>query len=133
MVTVESAGFKGGNYAKISLNDMPVFMPNNESGNDRGLHMVIVDAATGVIQDAQIFDTYKTSDALKVWQSKEWVAGDIVVAACKDDCANNLSEECKEWFENMGSKEIWRLKPGQAFAFIGTKGGFRAVEKRGQS
>ena len=119
MVTAESAGFKGGNYAKISLNDMPVFMPNNESGHDRGLHMVIVDAATGVIQDAQIFDTYKSSDSLSAWQSKEWTAGDIVVAACKDDCATNLTEECKEWFENLGSDEISDIGFRQAWVLIG--------------
>ena len=49
--------------------------------------------------------------------------GHIVVAACKDDCVTKLSEKGKLWFENMGSKDILKLKYRCGFAFIGIFGG----------
>ena len=58
----------------------------------------------------------------------------IIVAACKDECVNHLSNKCKLWFTAMGSKEIWKLKYRRGFVFIGTSGKpSSALEKRGIS
>ena len=36
--------------------------------------------------------------------------GDIIVAACMDDCISNMSEAGKEWLSNLGSEEIDNLE-----------------------
>ena len=52
-----------------------------------------------------------------------WIPdGYIIVAACKDDCRFNLSEEVMCWFASIGSNAIWRLKNFHSFAFIGKVG-----------
>ena len=95
--------------------------------------MVIISPLNGEVQSAQVFKTNESSKDFDDFITYDIETGDIILVAFNNDAIGKLSENAKEWFENMGSKEIWRLKPGQAFAFIGTKGGFRAVEKRGQS
>ena len=37
---------------------------SNESGHYRGLHIVIINPFTGIVESAQVFDTYKTSKRL---------------------------------------------------------------------
>ena len=54
--------------------------------------------------------------------SKRIPVGYIVVAACMDDCAANLSHTARQWFADMGSKEIENLRYRQGFAFIGIRG-----------
>ena len=56
--------------------------------------------------------------------------GHIVVAACQDECANQLSWECKKWFEAMGSQEISNLKYRESFSFIGVMGKSQPNEKK---
>ena len=36
--------------------------------------------------------------------------GFIVIAACMDDFAAEFSDYGKKWFEELGSKEIWKIK-----------------------
>ena len=47
-----SVGFKGGNYAKIIIHDKAINFNQNESGNFRGLHLVIINQLTGKIEKA---------------------------------------------------------------------------------
>ena len=51
------------------------------------------------------------------------------VAVCEDDCVTALSEPCKQWFADMGSKEIWKLTYRNGFAFIGVSGRNECNEK----
>ena len=37
-----SAGFDAGNYAKISINNIPILMKPNINNNFRGLHIVVI-------------------------------------------------------------------------------------------
>ena len=48
-----------------------------------------------------------------------------------DECASKLSDAGKEWFRNLGSREINKLKYRQSWAFIGIKGRNLSYEKRG--
>ena len=55
-----------------------------------------------------------------------------MVAACKDDCVTNLSENAKKWFADLGSQEIYNLEYRQSFVFIGITGQKEnCQEKRG--
>lgn len=46
----------------------------------------------------------------------------MVVAACREECANNLSISVQLWFDDMGSQEIFNVQYRQGFAFIGCMG-----------
>ena len=114
IVQAMSAGYAAGNFARIYLNDRQITLLPNENKHDRGLHMVVINPASGKVVLAQVFDTYKSSDMfeelfVKSKRMLELSFGYIVAAACKDDCVRNLSEDAKQWFSDMGSKEIKNL------------------------
>ena len=47
---------------------------------------------------AKIFDTYKSSSALESFietKLTDLKFGDIIIAACKDECSSNLSDKVK--------------------------------------
>ena len=113
---------KGKKFAEISINNSPVKMPKNENGNFRGLHIVILDPKNGKIENSQVFDTFKSSDALEEFIKFNVPDGKIVIAACQDECTSELSEKAKKWFLDMGSNEILDLKYREGFAFIGISG-----------
>ena len=77
-----------------------------------------------------MFDTYKASEKFEEFID-EVPGGHIVVAACKDDCATNLSRKAKKWFKKMGSKEVGKIRYRCAFVFVGIVGAKEASEKRG--
>lgn len=97
-------------------------MQQNENGNDNGLHLVVINAASGKVENARLFDTGTSSTALDEFIKFDVNKDDIVVAACNGDCAKKLSENGREFFEFMGSKQIWKLKANHSYAFIGVKG-----------
>ena len=129
LIQVSSAGFKGGNFAKISINDAQVEVEKNDRGHDRGLHIVVIDPVNGEVELAKVFDTYWDSKEFETWIYQGIPDGSIVCAACKDDCRSSLSVGVKLWFDMMGSQEIWNLEYRQGFAFIGIIGKTREERK----
>ena len=73
------------------------------------MQIVIVNPNSGIILAAKCFDTYSSSETFEDFIRKV-PTGVIVICACKDDCAKNLSRKVKNWFGEMGSKEIWKVK-----------------------
>ena len=132
-IQAQSAGFDGGNLARITINGTSVNIEKNVNGNYRGLHLAIINPFNGNVESAQVFDTYKSSEQLdefiEVPANQAISEGFIIVAACKDDCVTHLSQKAKSWFADMGSKEIHNLKYRQAFAFIGVSGKKEFQEK----
>ena len=122
IIQVKSAGFDSGNFAKITINEVPIVLKPNSNDHYRGLHIVLVSLLNKKIIFAKVFDTYKSSVDFDKFIQYEVPDGHIVVAACKDDCVTKLSENGKLWFENMGSKDIRNLKYRCGFAFIGISG-----------
>ena len=61
LIQASSAGYKGGDFAKISINDIPVVVQKNCNNHYRGLHIVIINPQSGKIELAQVFDTYQSS------------------------------------------------------------------------
>lgn len=72
--------------------------------------MVLINPYNGIVELARVFDTYKSCGAFEAFIDKEIPRGYIICAACMDDCASNLSENAKRWFEMFGSKEIRNIK-----------------------
>ena len=120
VVKVESAGFNAGNFAKISINDVPIEVAENESGHFRGLHLVVVDLDTANVEFTKVFDTFKSETTFLAFTlSYDFPENHIVICACKDECMTGLKYKSKTWFQKMGSYEIWELKYREGFAFIG--------------
>ena len=81
----------------------------NSSSHCRGLHMLIICPISRKIKVQKCFDTYTSSEDLEKLIDNEILDGDFVIAACKDECARNLSHKVKAYFSEMGSTEIWNL------------------------
>ena len=121
MIQASSAGFNAGDSAEIIVNDVKVEFQPNEQNHYRGLHVAQLDPTNGKVIMARVFDTHSTSQGLEAF-IKTVPVGHIVVAACKDECASNLSQTARQWFVSMGSQEISRLQYREGFVFIGTNG-----------
>lgn len=130
IVQATSAGFENGNCVEITIDEITVEMERNENNHDRGLHIVVINQTDGMVETAQVFDTYKTSVTFDAFISGAIPQGRIVVAACKDECITQLSDAGKTWFEEMGSTEIRKLEYRQGFAFIGIMGQNQEVNEK---
>ena len=86
------------------------------------MHIVVFNPFAGKIVSAQVFDTYQTAAGFDNFITQTLPDGFIVIVACKDECMTSLTNQRKQWFANMGSKEIWSLGYRCAFAFIGVAG-----------
>lgn len=76
----------------------------------------------GLVEYSYVFDTYKSSYVLEQFinnVSVDMPHGFIIVAVCKDECSKKLTDNCKDWFRGIGSKQIDKLKYRHSFAFIG--------------
>lgn len=104
-IRAKSSGFDGSNLAEITIDDKPVTVHRSGQDNSRGLHLVIINPFTGIVEMAQVFDTYQDgacfADFIKWYDIPD---GYIIVAACKDDCVSKLTDKGKEFFAKMGSK-----------------------------
>ena len=130
LIQAVSSGFDGRDYARITINDAQVPVKENHTGNYRGLHIVIINPENGHISFAGVFDTYTSSEHLEKFIAHDVPRNHIIVAACKDECVKNLSQTCKMWLSDMGSKEIWNLEYRCSYAFIGISGKQKAIEQR---
>ena len=132
---MSSAGFNAGNYAKISINDVPVVFERNENRNFRGLHIVIINSKDGKVEMTKIFDTYDSSKEFEKFITQNLPAHSIVIAACQDECSKNLSDDVKRWFTDMGSSEVWDIGYRCSFAFIGVNSGGTStvIEKKAET
>lgn len=120
LIQAQSAGFQTGDFAIIKVNNQQHMFKPNDKGTYRGMHVCILNGKTGNVMWSEIFDTYHSSDAFEYFCSCELVEeGQIVIAACRDDAAKNLSMSVRQWFKNMGSKEIFDLKYRESYVFIG--------------
>ena len=112
VVQVQAAEAEGGGFAYVTIDDEPVVVDCNENNHYRGLHIVVINPNNGQVEQAKVFDTYKSSAILEIFIKDKVPEGHIVVAASKDECARKLSNTVKMWFKNMGSEEIGQLELG---------------------
>ena len=97
----------------------------NESGHDRGLHVVIINNSNGKIEFAKVFDTFKSSSQLEQFITQDFLEippGSIIVLACKDECTKEITEGIKKWLINLGCYSMENLKYRCGFVFIGFTG-----------
>ena len=49
LIQSKSAGFDGGNYAQITINDVPIQVERSETNKYRGLHIIIINPSNGQV------------------------------------------------------------------------------------
>ena len=124
-ITAESGGLRYGKYAVIKLNGSVVNIPYK--GYDRGLHVMVVDEASGKITETRVFDTsaesgaYSSSDQF-IWLIEAQPQGRLVVIAIKEEAIAHMSDDAKRACESIGSALIWRVGHGDSWAIVGRKG-----------
>ena len=124
-ITAISAGLRSGKYANITLNRSVVEIPY--VGYDRGLHVMMVDEASGIITETQVFDTSAESGAHS--SSDQFISlieaqpqGRLVAIAIKEEAIAHMSDDAKRACESIGSALIWRVGHGDSWAIVGRKG-----------
>ena len=130
VIQASSAGYLGGCSARITMNEEPISFEQNAHEHHRGLHIAIIDPENGKVISKKVFDTYITSKRFEAFLKLGIPPGSIVVAAGQDECAEQLSTYVKQWFADMGSKDVFQLEYRCAFAFIGINGKRQANEKK---
>lgn len=129
-ISAHSSGFVSGNKATIMVNDKNILEKPN-----RGINVAVL---AGQNHEAIFVKTYDTFGSEKA--SEQLAAdlatvplGSVIVAAVRDEASSKLTQSVKDFFSNMGSKEINQLQYRDGWLFLGIKGTKSHVEKRGKS
>lgn len=117
-----------GNNARIVVNDEDVL---EKAG--RGVNIIALAGQNHEVIHSQTYDTFASKKA-----SEQLAAdlatiplGSVIVAAVKDEASKSLTQSAKDFFINMGSKEVSQLGYREGWLFIGIKGTKSHLEKRG--
>jgi hypothetical protein len=122
-----SAGFTSGNLARIIINDADVL-----EKADRGINLIVLAGKNHEIIMSNTYDTHgskKQSDQLAE-DLATVPMGSVIIAAVKDEAQRSMTQNLRDAFSNLGSKEINNLKYRDAWFFIGIKGTKSHLEKR---
>ncbi|MFK0733769.1 MAG: interleukin-like EMT inducer domain-containing protein, partial [Gloeotrichia echinulata HAB0833] len=123
---VESAGAKGGNFARISINGTEIGFGNY----GRGLNVAVFDQITGQVLNKQNFDTFLPGNSQKFIDFINNIpTGQIVALAVKDDAIANLydydpKDAVINAFLSIGSTKFADLQFQGSWALIGQKNAF---------
>jgi RHS repeat-associated protein len=115
---VESAGAMDGWYVNL-------WVDGQDAGTqDRGFNLVVVNEATGAIEDAVSFDTYgSTAQAEAMADYIEALpAGRIVLVGICDEGSNSMTERAYQAIESLGSNQVRSIGFWDSFTLIGKKG-----------
>ena len=121
-VSIQSAGYTVGNYAKFEVDGKPIRITDTYG---RGLNLAVINETDMNIIHRQNFDTYASSDQARSFMNLiiSLPVGSIVAIAIKDDATKYLTEEIvKLTIEWLGSKYIRQINYQGSWALIGRKG-----------
>ena len=96
-ISSNSAGQESGNLAIIKIDEFSVRIEDNESGNTRGMNMVVINPDTGEIIIHQAFDTFSSSVQFDKALASI-IDGEIVVIAVEEEASSRLSFNAKKFF-----------------------------------
>ncbi len=122
-IVASSAGSEVGDFAHIFVNGI------DESLNQRGYNIVVIDPSSGTIESRGAFDTFASAaESARLVQFIEQIPnGKIVIAAVRDEASRNLTRAAVEALRLIGAQIDLREKFRWSHAILGVKGG-NAVE-----
>ncbi len=117
-ILVRSAGEEQGAFGHIYVNGV------DESPNQRGYNVVVIEPRTGKIQARETFDTHLTAreSTRLVGFLQEIPEGDLVAIAASDEASLHLTTQAVEALRTIGADEDLRGKFRWSHAIIGVKG-----------
>ncbi|MGB8644160.1 MAG: interleukin-like EMT inducer domain-containing protein [Anaerolineae bacterium] len=117
-VVVRSAGEEQGNFGHIFVQGV------DESPNERGYNLIVMDPQTGHVEARANFDTLASAE--NSTRLADWLAavpdGKIVAVAVADEASLNLTGPAVEALRSIGAQEDLRGKFRWSHAIIGVKG-----------
>lgn len=116
-IVVRSAGEEQGAFGHIYVNGV------DESLNERGYNVVVIEPRTGKVQARANFDTFGYgTEATRLAEFINDVAeGDIVAVAASDEASMNLTQGAVDALKSIGARVDLRGKFRWSHAIIGVK------------
>ena len=121
VVQASSACHEEENFANITINGVSVQIEKHDTGFC-GLHVVIINSNTGQVESAKAYESFKNFYKFEEFVdkiTKKMPKGHIAVAAIKNDIHKKLYAIGRNFFQTLGSDEIWDMGYREAFCFIG--------------
>jgi len=119
-IVVRSAGEEQGAFGHIYVNGV------DESPNQRGYNVVVIEPRTGQIIDRANFDTF--ASGREATRMQEFIAnvaeGDLVAVAASDEASTHLTQGAVDALKSIGANVDLRGKFRWSHALIGVKGAF---------
>ncbi|KNC99179.1 uncharacterized protein SPPG_05434 [Spizellomyces punctatus DAOM BR117] len=122
-ISVQSAGFAAGNFAKIEVKrDGAIQAIRGALG--RGLNVAVLDPLDGTVLERVSFDTHISKEESEDFAKLvEWLEpGMIVVVAAMDDATDHLTDTALSACERLGSAQVRNVKYRDSWCIIGEKG-----------
>jgi interleukin-like EMT inducer protein len=113
-----SAGSEVGDFAHIYVNGV------DESPNERGYNVVVIDPRTGRVESRATFDTFASEEnSAKLAQFIARIQdGKLVGVAVRDEASRNLTEDAVQALRTIGASQDLRGKFRWSHAIVGIKG-----------
>ena len=118
IIKVESAGLSDGNYARATVNSVPVMEQH------RGHNLVVISSNSGEVITNRSFDTWDSPDEANAMESfiNSLSEGMYVLCAIKDDGSYNMTEAAYQALESIGSQYCRDVGFRDSWAIVGVKG-----------
>lgn len=123
-IVAYSAGSEVGDFAHIYVNGI------DQSPNERGYNLVVINPQTGVVESRSVFDTFASEE--NAARLAQFIAnipnGKIVAVAVRDEASRMLTDSAVNAFRSIGASQDLREKFRWSHAIIGVKGRAGALE-----